>query len=345
MVPLQQGDWPTDMKSCPQILAATLLAWTMLPAVAHADYRFCNATSYVLDGAIAFETEGGPTSRGWFRMPPGECRAALEGPVAAQDYYVFARSIDAHEGSIKYFSGNESFCIIERDFEIEGREQCAMRGYDSSDFLRVSTKGGDAWTTTFSEASEYTAEQARIAGAQRLLKDIGFSLSRIDGIAARNTSRAVEAFQRSIGGSVTGRIDEMLLEQLIEKAEAQHETLGLGFCNRTEELVWAAVGYKNHGDDMSSGWVRIEPGGCRKAIKGKLVEKSYFVYAEAVDETGSIALREGQPMSWSGAETFCTKATRFEIKGRDRCTARGFDERGFMRVETEGKPGWTVDFD
>lgn len=333
------------MKNCLHLIATTLFAWLWLSAPAHADYRFCNATSYVLDGAIAFDTGGKLTSRGWLRMPPGECGIAVEGPVAIENYYVFARSIDAHEGSIKYFSGNESFCIVERDFEIEGREQCAMRGYDSADFLRVSTKPGKDWTTTFSEASEYTMEQARIAGAQRLLKDIGFSLNRVDGIAARNTSRAVEAFQRSAGASVTGRVDELLIEKLTERVLAEHETVGLSLCNRTGELLWAAVGYRSHGDDMSSGWVRIEPGSCRKAIKGKLAESTYFVYTEALDEAGSIVRRDGQPMIWGGAETFCTKATRFEIRGRDRCTQRGFDERGFMRIETDGEPNWTVDFD
>ncbi|WP_368062773.1 DUF1036 domain-containing protein, partial [Parvibaculum sp.] len=42
---------------------------------------------------------------------------------------------------------------------------------------------------------------------------------------------------------------------------------------------------------------------------------------------------------------FCTKPTRFEITGRDRCAARGFDERAFMRIDTGGKPKWEVNLD
>lgn len=333
------------MKKSLQIAAAALFAWLMLPAPAHADYRFCNKTSYVLDGAIAVEEGGAWTSRGWLRLPPGDCGTMLEGAIGERGYHVFARSIDAHEGSVKYFSGNERFCIVEREFAIEGREQCAMRGYDSADFLKVDTKPGADWATTFSEASDYTMEQARIAGAQRLLKDIGFSITRIDGIAARNTLRAVEAFQRSANISVTGKIDEALIGQLTARARAEHETIGLNFCNRTEELVWAAVGYRNGGGDMSSGWIRIEPRTCRKSIRGKLSGDPYFAYAEAVDDAGSVARRNGEPMIWGGTENFCTKATRFQIRGRDRCAARGFDQRGFMRVETGGKPYWSVDFD
>lgn len=340
-----QGRGPGDMKSNLMVLAAACFAWAMLPTAAHAEYRFCNNTSYVLDSAIAFDNGDAWTSRGWVRLPPGDCGTAFEGPVAERDYYVFARSIDAHEGSVKYFSGNERFCVIDRDFEIAGRDQCAIRGYDSADFLRVSAKAGESWTTAFSEASEYTPDKARIAGAQRLLKDIGFPLKLIDGIAARNTLRSVEAFQRSENIRVTGVIDSRLIDQMIGRALAEQEKTGLNFCNETANLVWAAVGYRNASNDMSSGWIRIEPGTCRKAIRGKLTEERYFLYAEAVDKAGALMRRDGQPLVWEGNESFCTKTTRFEIKGRARCAARGFDEHGFMPVETGGKERWNADLE
>ncbi|MBO6677943.1 DUF1036 domain-containing protein [Parvibaculum sp.] len=333
------------MKYSLQIAAAALLCCLVLPADAHAEYRFCNKTSYVLDGAIAFEADGAWKSRGWTRIPPGDCTDVLEGSIEERDYFVFARSIDAHKGSIKYFSGNTGFCIVDDAFEIEGRDQCAMRGYDSADFLRVRTTAGENWTTTFAEAGEYTEDEARIAGAQRLLKDIGFALKQIDGIAARNTLRAVEAFQRSEKEPATGRIDDVLVGQLIARAIEERDRVGLTFCNRTGELVWAAVGYRNGEGDMSSGWIRIEPSGCRKAIKGELTEEAYYVYAEAVDDTGTIVRRQGSALVWGGNDNFCTKATRFQIRGRERCVARGFDERGFMRVETGGETFRRIDFD
>lgn len=332
------------MLRCLQIAAAVLAAWFALPAAAHADYRFCNKTSYVLDGAVAFETEGRWVSRGWVRVLPGACSTALEGDIEERDYYVFARSIDAHAGRVKYFSGNTQFCTLDDDFEVEGSEQCALRGYDSADFLRVRTKAGKNWSTTFAEAGEYTEEQARVAAVQRLLKDNGFALNRVDGIAARNTLRAVEAFQRSADIPATGKVDEALIAQLIERAMEEQASAGLDLCNHTNTLVWAAIGYENGEDEMSSGWVRIEPGTCRKAIKGKLDREAYYVYAEGVDDAGAIAQGGEGAMIWSGNDNFCIKTTRFEIKGRERCAARGFDERGFMRVETGGKPLRRVDF-
>ena len=325
------------MKILLQIAAAALLYSLMLPMPARADYEFCNRTSYVLDTASGYEAGNIWKSRGWTRIPPGGCATMLEGSVGGGEYYVFARSFDAHKGSIKYFSGNAGFCIVDAPFEIEGRERCAMRGFDAADFLRVGTKAGADWTTSFAEAGEYSAEEALVAGTQRLLQDLGFAVKQVDGIAARNTLRAVAAFQRSENLSPTGRIDSSLLAQLTSRALAEHQSAGLDFCNRTGELVWAAVGYRQGADDMSSGWIRIEPGSCRKAIKGKLAAAAdYHFYAEAVDDTGAVVTRAGSPLVWKGDRGYCTKSTRFEIRGRERCAARGFDERPFMRIETDG---------
>ena len=324
-------------------LFAILVALAATPA--HADYQLCNRTSYVLDGAIAFADADDWRSRGWVRLLPGDCGVALTGPIAGEEYFVFARSIEAHQGRTQYFSGNERFCTADGRFEVRGRDQCAMRGYDANEFLPVQTVPGQDWVTTFSEGSDYTAEQAQIAGAQRLLQDNGFKLSRVDGIAARNTTRAVEAFQRLIGAPADGGIDRPLIELLIEGAEKEQAKAGLDFCNRTAHLVWTAIGYRTLDGEMSSGWIRIEPGQCRKAIKGKLTEREYFVYAEAVDEHGAALPSDAGKAVWSGDVRFCTKPTRFEIRGRDRCTARGFDERAFLRIDTGGAPKWVMDLD
>ncbi|MBX3445978.1 MAG: DUF1036 domain-containing protein [Parvibaculaceae bacterium] len=333
------------MTRCLQIGIAGFLCWLLFPAPAHADYNFCNRTSYVLDAAIGYHDGEIWKSRGWTRLLPGGCEKVLQGAVGTSDYYVFARSFDGHRGSTKYFSGNTGFCIVESSFDIENREQCAIRGFDSADFLHVETRAGPDWTTSFTEASDYSAEEARVAGTQRLLIDLGFALKQVDGIAARNTLRAVQAFQRSENLAQTGTIDDRLLGQLAAQAIEAHRRTGLDFCNRTTELVWAAVGYRSGGEDMSSGWIRIEPQSCRKAIKGKLTADDYYVYAEAIDNTGSVARRDGEALVWGGERSYCTKPTRFEIRGRERCASRGFDEKNFRRVETEGEDFFEVTLD
>ena len=40
-------------------------------------------------------------------------------------------------------------------------------------------------------------------------------------------------------------------------------------------------------------------------------------------------------MVWGGDRTFCTKPTRFFIRGRSNCAARGYDEVPFQEVMLE----------
>lgn len=326
-------------------LCFLLFTLILLPSPARADYKLCNTTSYVLQGAIGVQSKAPATdahSQGWARILPGSCASVLTGPIGDANYFVFARSIDAHQGSTKYFSGNEHFCTLPKDFVITGRESCALRGYESNDFIRVDTRAGDDWTTTFGEPRKYTSDEARIAGAQRLLRDNGFRIAKFDGVANKATTRSVMAFQRAGGHEPNGAIDDQLIAALITGAEEEQKRGGLDICNKTDVLVWAAVGLSGADDDMSSGWIRVEPHQCAKAIKGRLTQSSYFVYAEAADDKGQTARPNGRPLIWSGRETFCTKSTRFEIKGREACAARGFDEKRFMRIETGGKPVFAV---
>lgn len=320
------------------VLLGAALGSLLLASPARADYRLCNRTSYVLEGAIALQADPKEPrsdwhSQGWARMLPGSCASALAGPIRGGSYYVFARSADVHQGPTKYFSGNESFCTLPKDFALTGRDNCALRGYESNDFIKVETKPGDDWTTTFSEPRDFSLDEARVAGAQRLLRDNGFRVPKIDGIASKATLRTLMAFERASGRNASTTIDEALLSALVDGAEKEQAGTGLSICNRTRHLAWAAVGFRTEDDEMSSGWIRVEPGQCAKAIKGKLTEKEYAVYAEAVDERGNLARENGRLLVWSGAETYCTKTTRFEIKGRDSCATRGYDERKFMRID------------
>lgn len=341
-------------------IVGACLAWLSGVQEARADYRFCNATSYVLEGAIGVARNGEaktdekpvPTdtlaggniqhtpqwqSQGWTQVLPGECASALAAPLVKGNYYVFARSSEAHQGPTKYFAGSARFCTLTSDFKITGRENCAMRGYDSHDFIRVAVNDTQEWTTTFGEPRDYSLAQARIAGAQRLLRDNGLHLPKIDGYAAKNTRRAALAFQRTSGRQPTGVIDHDLVAALIEGAKAEQAKFGLNICNKTSYLVWAAVAVSTDDDDISNGWIRVAPGACAKAVKDKLDDKPYYVYAEATDKNGAVAMRDGRRLIWSGREAFCTKTTRFEIEGREACATRGYDERPFMRVNTGGK--------
>jgi uncharacterized membrane protein len=44
----------------------------------------------------------------------------------------------------------------------------------------------------------------------------------------------------------------------------------------------------------------------------------------------------------SGPEKFCVTTIEFEIKGRERCVARGLTEAGFAETSTKGAPGFVA---
>lgn len=317
------------------------IGFSALATPAKADYRFCNATSYVLDTSIGYETDEGWQSQGWFRLMPGSCEKVLQENIDRETYFVFARSIDAHDGGTKYFNGSDRFCTAPGDFLVNGRTNCASRGFDSFDFTRVDTKTGNDWTTTFSEPVNYSLNRAEVAGVQRLLRDTNSGITEIDGLSGRRTTTAITAFQQSINLRADGKVTDGLFNALIEAADQRQAATGLSICNNTDYLVWAAVGYESGEDFTSSGWIRIEPARCEKAIKGALTQKHYYTYAEAVDGSGLVARRHGQDLAWAGNHTFCTKGTRFEIEGRGTCTERGFDETGFKRIDTGDALVWT----
>ncbi len=315
--------------------------FAFLTTPAHASYRYCNATSYSLDSAIGYETEAGWQSQGWFRLLPGACETVLQDSIDQETYFVFARSIDAHSGGTKYFSGSDRFCTAPGDFHVDGRTNCASRGFDNFDFTRVETRTGRDWTTTFSEPTTYSLKRAEVAGVQRLLRDINAGIRQIDGLSGNRTTSAITAFQQSNNLRADGRITPALFAALTERAEQRQAVTGLSICNTTDYLVWAAVGYESGEEFTSSGWIRIEPARCEKAIKGELLQRHYYSYAEAVDAGGLVARRHGQDLVWAGNHTFCTKGTRFEIEGRATCSQRGFDETGFKRIDTGEALVWT----
>lgn len=79
---------------------------------------------------------------------------------------------------------------------------------------------GEFETTIRIERPEPVAAPTRPAGdpvteqVQRILRDLNFYEGAVDGLSGPATVKAVEAYQRKLGMTPTGRIDEQLLEQL-----------------------------------------------------------------------------------------------------------------------------------
>lgn len=308
----------------PRLAALTLLCALLASGEAAAEkLRLCNETSYVLQAATAFKHTGTSRSAGWTRILPGAC-ATADIPEDATAY-AHAVSDNAHSGDSVLFDGGERFCIAAPDtnFAVEGRRRCRARGFLEAGFAALNTSDGTR-TARFTEKADFGARRAITAGVQRLLGDLGYTTGAIDGFSGARTREAIAAYRLRyrIAGAPEGAA---LLARLFETAREARAKRGLVFCNKTGHRIWAAVGRTKGGDFESAGWLRIASQACVQAINRPLNDRFYFVYAESTAP---------QPQIWRGDFPMCTKPVRFEISGRENCTARGFARTDFMKIDT-----------
>ncbi len=119
-------------------------------APAHADLRLCNNSSGRVSVAIAYTDGQTWVSEGWWNLKSTACETLLRGNLAAQFYYIYA--MDERGGEWK---GKAYMCTRDREFRIEGRENCLVRGFDRTGFFEVDT-GKDAknWTVQLTDSSQ-----------------------------------------------------------------------------------------------------------------------------------------------------------------------------------------------
>jgi len=327
----------------------TLCVFAPLGVQAQADktppLNLCNETSYVLDVAIAQQMGAASRSWGWVRLMPGVCKQNVANIESAGQVYVYAQSIAVHAGSVQRFTGNERFCVDNnQQFAIESRRECAQRGYRLAEF-KPTNKAKRKHIVYFTDPLDFGAQRALIAGAQRLLSDIGYQPGRIDGFMGRRSRNALADFQKKHNMRTDYKITQPLLQKLLAEAEKTSTARGLQLCNKTPDLIWAALGEISADDFITQGWLRIDIGKCVRAINTVLRDRYYFVYAEAVDKNGTLIVRDGQRKIWSGDVSLCTKPPRFTIKQHDDCIARGLDETHFIKIDTGKQTKWVHNFE
>ena len=99
-------------------------------------------------------------TEGWWNLKPSACETLLRGPLAAQFYYVYA--MDERGGEWK---GKAFMCTRDREFRIDGRENCLVRGFDRTGFFEVDT-GKDAknWTVQLTDSASRALTARRQSG-------------------------------------------------------------------------------------------------------------------------------------------------------------------------------------
>ncbi len=323
-------------------VSAVLVALVVLLAArpAHAGFELCNHASHVLRAALATPEEGGWHVRGWEQVRPGECREVSRQVPEGDSFYVYAESHMAHEGEVHRWAGNRLFCVHPDDFDMHGPEACPEGEGNTRPFVRVAIEPGvTEWSHRFREPSSRMASlrSARNKGLQRLLNETGFFSGSFDGYLGRRTRAAINRAKADLGVTAAGFDSDALVDALIARRVADQNTRGLKVCNETPYEVWSAVAYGPENDWMSRGWWALAPNACAPVIKDELPDRFLYVYGEAQSADGSRIV-------WGGDHPFCIADVKFEIDGSERCVERGFQPKGFQRIDTGEEAVWTLRF-
>ena len=140
---------PFRMPASRPALLSFLLA-ALWPAASLADFRLCNNTASRISVAFAYSEKQVWVSEGWWNLKPAACETLLRGPLAAEFYYVYG--MDERGGEWK---GKAFMCSRDREFKIDGRDDCFVRGFDRTGFFEVDT-GKDAknWTVELTDPAK-----------------------------------------------------------------------------------------------------------------------------------------------------------------------------------------------
>jgi uncharacterized membrane protein len=128
------------------------------------------------------------------------------------------------------------------------------------------------------------------------------------------------------------RIALVLLAVVLIPVQAAHAALV--FCNRTQQPIEAALGYRGTlesgaEDWISEGWWRIEPGLCSRVYGEALNQRFYFDYAVALASSA----HDRAPYIWSGKYQFCVDTKAFRVESDGDCEGRGYQTKGFQQID------------
>jgi uncharacterized membrane protein len=318
----------------PLTLAVAALAATAAFAPARADLQLCSRMSYVLEVAIAIEDKGATGSRGWFRLDPGQCRVVLQGKSTGETVYLHARALPVYGGSPLPQQGDADFCVSADNFVLNNARSCG-RGAQPARFAAVKPSETEKGLTAYlAEEAEYTDEQARDAGIQRLLVIAGYDANPIDGLRGAKTDQALVQFftDNKLANTAAGRAD--FFDLLIAAAQ-KPEGAGFAWCNQTTSPVMAALGVEDQGTVVTRGWYRVAPGKClRPDITGK--PRRLYSFGEAIGADGQPIRRGDRSTSWGGASILCTRNVKFELNDHHDCAGKGLTATGFESVDLAG---------
>lgn len=311
------------------VFAGLALSLAALPA--HAALQLCNQTSYVIYAAVGVQQSSQILTRGWTRIVPGNCQNAIGDPLKAASYFVYGRSAHAQGAPPRVWGGQFQFCAQDSNFALTtqvANAVCSAPGAFQAAFAPIATNGAANWTMTFTEQPALaTSDDARAAGLRRLLSDLGYRPA----TDARSLGNAIARFRAHLKLPVNISPDE-LFTALETEARKSSPHQGYAICNDGSSEIWAALGLKAGPDFVSRGWWGIAAGACTVAINTALNRDAVYLFAS----------KEGNNHLVTGPAPFCVSNAPFDIKGRDRCAARGLSTANFVATNAKGAPAFTA---
>jgi uncharacterized membrane protein len=322
-------------------LALAALTAAALPA--NADLQLCSRMSYVVEAAIAIEDKGTAATRGWFRVNPGQCRTVLQGDPPGESLYIHARALAVYGGSPLPQHGHADFCVGPENFVLAGAHRCTRSGQALARFTAVRPGRSEKGLTAYlAEDAEYTDEQARDAGIQRLLVIAGYDANPIDGVRGTKTDQALAQFiaDNKLTPTAAGRSD--FFDTLIAAAQ-KPDGAGFAWCNETSHTVMAALGIEDAGAITTRGWYRVAAGKClRPDLEGR--PRRIYSFGEAIGPNGQPLRQSKSAVMWGGETVLCTHSAKFELSDHKDCAGQGLTSAGFAIVELAGHPRTIVKF-
>jgi uncharacterized membrane protein len=323
---------------------AIALVFAAFASPARADLEICNRTSFIVESAIGIEEQGVTATRGWFRVDPGACRTVLRGDLKTDRLFVHARTLAVY-GTVKPLHATEGdLCVGEGEFLIAGARRCVQEKQRLVPFGEMIPRPSENGSAIYiAEPADYSPDQARLAGIQRLLTLAGYEAEPIDGVVGPRTDAALALFLRDRGLTAEAAATMGFFTTLSDSVR-EGAGPGLLWCNDTAHTVMAALALEEEGNVVARGWWRVEPGACLRPDLPRRAGSRVFSFAEAIDKGGAIVERKGSPLAWGGATRFCVRNTRFEIREHSDCDARGLTAQGFATVDLVGRGGATIRF-
>ncbi len=312
-------------------ISFALAAFAVLFPVRASAWEVCNETSFGLRVAVATTIDGALTPKGWNFARPGQCLlfTAAEGTAR----YVYAESSSAHQGGIREWRGATELCTDETDFESNNEVSCSLQDMGSRHFLSVDPAEEKS---SFVEIEEY-GDKAPIAGLQRLLRDLGYTVPKIDGRLGRQTNRSLAKFLKAEGLAKTMRV-EGKLDALAAASLKKADEIGITLCNKTEARMWTAVAYRQAASWEARGWWAIEPGQCLRPHTQSIKSDDAHIFALLENEGGDDKILKS---TTAVPAQFCISQSRFSATQRENCADRGYRAASFRPLPTN-KDGVTL---